>query len=104
MSREAVAILTELEEKLRRQRLDAAAAARETAAAAKVQGDQLIAEAVKRAEAELGALREQTENRAKAAAKEKAAALESRKAALREKAAARSAAAVDLIVERIVNG
>ena len=104
MSQEAVTTLAALEEKLRRQRADAAAAAKEAVAAAKAQGEQMVADAVKRAGDEIGALRRQMEENAKAKAQEKASQLENREAGLRAKAEDKSAGAIALIVERIVNG
>lgn len=104
MSQEAVTILTALEERIRRQRADAAAKARETVAAAIAQGEQMVDDAAKRAENEISVLQQQTKAAAEAAAREKAAQLADKEAALRATAEARSAAAIALITERIVNG
>jgi len=104
LSQEAVSTLNALEETIRRQRADAAAAAKEALAAAKKQGEQTVSDAVKKAEEEIGALRKQTEEAAKTAAKEKAAQVENKEAGLKAKAETKQAAAIELIVERIVNG
>ncbi len=103
VSREAVTILTELEETIRRRRADAAAAAKNAVAAAQAAGEQAVLDAEEKANAEISALRKQTEDAAKEAAKTKAAQLENRKAVLKARAGAQSDKAIALIVERIVN-
>ena len=52
MSQDAISTLTAVEERLRTERAEAAAAAKEALAQAKAQGERLVADALARAEAE----------------------------------------------------
>ena len=103
MSREAMETLAAAEEKVRRMRADAAAAAKQSIADARESGEKLIAEAIKRSAEEIDALARQSDEKAKAEAMELAGNNENRKAVLRAKAESRAEQAVSLIVERIVN-
>ena len=103
VSLEAMETLAAAEEKGRRMRADAAAAAKQSIADAREAGEQMIAEAVKKSTEEIAALARQTDEKAKADALELAGSNENRKAVLRAKAESRAEQAVSLIVERIVN-
>ena len=103
MSREAMETLAASEEQVRRMRADAAAAAKQSIAEARENGEKLIAEAIKKSAEEIGELARQSDEKAKAAALELAGSNENRKAVMRTKAESRAKQAVDLIVERIVN-
>ena len=103
MSLEAMETLAAAEEKVRRMRADAAAAAKQRIADARESGEKLIAEAIKRSAEEIDALARQSDEKAKAEAMELAGNNENRKAVLRAKAESRAEQAVSLIVERIVN-
>ena len=103
MSREAMETLAASEEQVRRMRADAAAAAKQSIADARENGERLIAEAVRKAAEEVGELGRQADEKAKAEAMELAGSNENRKAVMRAKAESRAQEAVDLIVERIVN-
>ena len=104
MSREAMETLAVSEERVRRMRADAAAAAKQSIAEARENGERLIAEAVRKATEEVGELARQSDEKAKADAQDLAGSNENRKAVMRAKAESRAQEAVDLIVERIVNG
>ncbi len=104
MSREAITILTELEDSIRQRRADAAAASKTAVAAAQAEGEKLVQDAAAKADAEISALRRKTEDPGREQARMKAEQLENRKAALKARADTQSAKAVALIVERIVNG
>ena len=104
MSREAMETLAASEERVRRMRADAAAAAKQSIADARENGERLIAEAIRKSAEEIGELTRQADEKAKADAMELAGNNENRKAVLRAKAESRAGQAVDLIVERIVNG
>ena len=103
MSREAMETLAASEEQVRRMRADAAAAAKQSIADARENGERLIAEAVRKAAEEVGELGRQADEKAKAEAMELAGSNENRKAVMRAKAESKAQQAVDLIVERIVN-
>ncbi len=104
MSREAITILTELEDSIRQRRADAAAASKTAVAAVQAEGEKLVQDAAAKADSEISALRRKTEDTAREQARMKAEQLENRKAALKARADTQSAKAVALIVERIVNG
>ena len=103
MSLEAMETLAASEEMVRRMRADAAAAAKQSIADARESGERLVAEAIRRSAEEIGELARQSDEKAKAEAKELAGSNENRKAVMRAKAESRAQEAVDLIVERIVN-
>ena len=103
MSLEAMETLAASEEKVRRMRADAAAAAKQSIADARAEGEQRIADAIKKSAEEIEALARQSDEKARADALELAGSNENRKAVLRAKAESRADQAVSLIVERIVN-
>lgn len=103
MSLEAMETLAAAEEKVRRMRADAAAAAKQSIADARAEGEQRIADAIKKSAEEIDALTKQSDEKARADALELAGSNENRKAVLRAKAESRAEQAVSLIVERIVN-
>ena len=103
MSLEAMETLAASEELVRRMRADAAAAAKQSIAEARENGERLIAEAIRKSTEEIGELARQSDEKAKAEALDLAGNNENRKAAMRAKAEAKAEQAVALIVERIVN-
>ena len=103
MSLEAMETLAASEETARRMRADAAAAAKQSIADARENGERLVAEAVQKAADEISALAKQSDEKAKADALDLAGTNENRKAVLRAKAESKAEEAVALIVERIVN-
>ena len=103
MSLEAMETLAAAEEKVRRMRADAAAAAKQSIADARAEGEQRIADAIKKSAEEIEALARQSDEKARADDLELAGSNENRKAVLRAKAESRAEQAVSLIVERIVN-
>ena len=104
MSREAMETLAASEERVRRMRADAAAAAKQSIADARENGERLIAEAIQRSAEEISVLAKQADEKAKADALDLAGNNENRKAVMRAKAESKADQAVALIVERIVNG
>lgn len=103
MSLEAMETLASVEDRLRKQKAAAAAAVKQAAADAKVQGEAIIAEARQRAQEEIAALTRETDETAKAAARTLADQSEREREALRAKAKAREDEAVAFVVERIVS-
>ncbi len=103
MSLEAMEMLAASEERVRRMRADAAAAAKQSIADAREAGEKLVAEAISKSAEEVDALARQSDEKAKADALELAGSNENRKAVMRAKAESRAGQAVGLIVERIVN-
>ena len=103
MSLEAMETLAAAEEKVRRMRADAAAAAKQSIADAREAGEQMIADAIRKSTEEIAELSRQSDEKAKADALDLAGSNENRKAVMRAKAESRASQAVDLIVERIVN-
>lgn len=104
MSLKAMEDLAGVEDRLRRQKADAQNAAKLAAAKAREDGEQLVAEAVRQAEAETAKLERATDEKAKAAASELARSSETERGALRSQAKKREEEAVSFVVERIVNG
>ena len=104
MSLEAMETLAAAEENVRRMRADAAAAAKQSIADAREAGEKLIADAIKKSAEEIAELAKQSDEKAKADAIDLAGTNENRKAVMRAKAETKAAQAVDLIIERIVNG
>ena len=104
MSLEAIQFLTQTEEKARHMKAEAAAAAKKRIADARMDGETMLEEALKKAEAELDAISAALAEEAEKNALE----LEQRNRDLRlqMEAAAKDkmTEAVDLIVERIVTG
>jgi len=104
LSQEAVTTLTAVEERLRARRAAAGAEAKEAVAGAKAQGEQILAAAIKKAEAENAERMRQAEEKAKIYAQEKASAVGDIRETLQNKANLHMEQAIGLIVERIVNG
>jgi len=104
LSFEAIETLNGVEEKVRRLRAEAAAEAKQNAVNARKKGEQLVAEAIAKAEGEVREQLRLTDEKARAAARAKAENNENRKAALRARAEARMDSASAFVVERIVNG
>ena len=104
MSSNVMGTLAEVEERLRKQRADAAAAAKQAAASAREQGEQEVADAVKRAGREVSELISAAEARARKAADTLANGSAAERERLRDKAKKREEEAVSFVVERIVNG
>ena len=104
MSLEAMETLSAVEERLKKQKADAAAAARTEAARAREQGEQLLAQARKKADDEIAELQRQTDGKAKEAADKLSAASRDDREALRQRAQTKEEEAISFIVERIVNG
>lgn len=101
---ESIVSVSNAEEQMRQQKADAAAAAKKRVADAKAAGETLIVEAEKKAELELAELRTQADAQANDVAKSLAESNETKKAVMRARAENRMDKAVELIVERIVNG
>ena len=104
MSLQAMETLASVEQRLRQQRSDAQAAAKQALADAREKGEGLVAEAVRKAGGEVSALIGRTEEAAKQDARELADKSRSERDALRAKAKKREEEAVSFVVERIVNG
>ena len=103
MSHEAIAAITGTEEKVRQMKADALAEAKRSVAQAQALGEDAIASAIKKADAEIAELMKKAEDKATADASELAQSNENRKAAMRARADVRLDKAAELIVERIVN-
>ncbi|MCM1149154.1 MAG: hypothetical protein NC319_03565 [Butyricicoccus sp.] len=103
MSHEAIAAITGTEEKVRQMKADALAEAKRSVAQAQALGEEAIASAIKKADAEIAELMKKAEEKATADASELAQSNENRKAAMRARADVRLDKAAELIVERIVN-
>ena len=103
MSLEAMETLAAAEETVRRMQADAASAAKQRLAAAREEGEQLVAESLRRAEQELDELGKAADEKARADVIALAENNENRKAAMRAHAEARADKAAAFIVERIVN-
>ena len=103
VSLEAMETLAASEEKVRRLRADAAAAAKQRIAEARESGERLIEEAIRKSAEEIRELDRQSDEKAKAEALELVGSNENRKAVMRARAESRAEQAVALIVERIVN-
>ena len=104
MSLEAMETLTSVEDRLRKQKADAAAAVKQAAVDARAQGEAIIAEARQKAQEEIAGLTRETDEKAKALARELAEANDRDRAALQAKAKTKEEEAVSFVVERIVNG
>lgn len=101
---ESIVSVSNAEEQMRQQKADASAAAKKRVADAKTAGEALIVEAGKKAELELAELRTQADAQASDVARSLAESNETKKAVMRARAENRMDKAVELIVERIVNG
>ena len=102
MSLEAMQVIAEAEEKVRQMKASSAAAAKKRIADARIAGDNLVEEAVKKAQREIEELLSQVSREATDGAKELAQKSEADKAAMRAAAESRMPEAVSFIVERIV--
>lgn len=96
--------VTQTEEKLRQDKADAAVRAKKRLADAKADGEALIAETIKKAADEIGAMTAKVEDSFRAKADERASSIENKKAVMRAKAESRMDKAAAFIAERIVNG
>lgn len=99
---ESIVSISETEERVRRMKAEAAAAAKKSIADAKTQGEAMVTEAVKKAEAEIVEMGRTAEEEAMASARSLADNGETKKAVMRARAEKRMTDAVALIVERIV--
>lgn len=102
MSLEAMQFLAQAEEKVRQMKSAAAAEAKKRIADARLEGEAMLDEAVKRAERELDELDARANDEARKSAHELAEKNEAGKAAMRTAAQERMNEAVSFIVERIV--
>lgn len=101
---ESIVSVSETENRMRQKKADAAAAAKKRVAETKAAGEVMVADALKKAEAELVQLRHSADEAAKTEARALADNNETKKAVMRARAENRMDKAVELIVERIVNG
>lgn len=104
MSLEAMETLSAVEERLKKQKADAIAAARTEAANAREKGEQLLTEARRKADGEIAELLRQTDGKAKEAADQLSAESRDDREALRARAQTKEEEAISFVVERIVNG
>ena len=102
MSLEAMQFLAAAEENVRQMKASSAAAAKKRIADARIAGEAMLDEAVKKAERELDELSAAANEEAKKSAHELAAKNEASKSEMRAAAETRMAEAVSFIVERIV--
>ena len=101
---ESIVSVSETENRMRQKKADAAAAAKKRVAETKAAGEAMVADALKKAEAELLQLQHSADEAAKTEARALADSNETKKAVMRARAENRMDKAVELIVERIVNG
>lgn len=104
MSLEAIKIISEAEESARQAKADAALAAKKKIAEAEEKGRQAVESAKKMAATEVKEQRQQVADKAREEAVELVRSTENRKATLQVKANSRADLAVNLVIERIVNG
>ena len=104
MSLEAIDAIAAAEENAKKQKQEAANAAKKQIADAEAKGRQLIEEAKLKAQQELGEEALKNKEKANSEAVELAHNTENRKAAMLVKADGRAEQAINLVVERIVNG
>ena len=102
MSLEAMQFLAAAEENVKQMKASSAAAAKKRIADARIAGEAMLDEAVKKAERELDELSAAANEEAKKSAHELAAKNEASKSEMRAAAETRMAEAVSFIVERIV--
>ena len=100
---DSIVSVSETENRMRQMKAEAAAGAKKRIADTKAAGEAMVAEAVKKAEAELAEMLRAGDEKAKNDARDLAAANENKKAVMRARAENRMDKAVALIVERIVN-
>ncbi len=101
---ESIVSISETEERVRRMKAEAAAAAKKRVADARAQGEAMVAEAIRKAEAEIADMGRDAEEEAVASARSLAQSGETKKAVMLARAEKRMDEAVALIVERIVKG
>jgi len=101
---ESIVAVSETENRMRQMKADAAVSAKKRVAETKAEGEAMVADALKKAEAELVQLQHSADETAKTEAKSLADSNETKKAVMRARAENRMDKAVELIVERIVNG
>ena len=101
---ESIVAVSETENRMRQMKADAAVSAKKRVAETRAAGEAMVADAVKQAEAELTRLRHSADEAAKTEARALADSNETKKAVMRARAESRMDKAVELIVERIVNG
>ena len=99
---ESIVSISETEERVRRMKAEAAAAAKRSLAEARAKGEQLVADSIREAEAELADMGRAADEAAIESARELAKSGEAKKTSMRERAEKRMDEAVALIVERIV--
>lgn len=104
MSLEAIKTISEAEERARQAKADAAAAAKKQIAEAEEKGRQALEQAKKRAADEVRGKRQLVADKAREDAVELVRTTENKKATLLVKANSRADLAVNLVIERIVNG
>lgn len=104
MSLEAIKIISEAEENARQTKAEAALAAKRQIAEAEEKGRQAVESAKKMATDEVRQQRQQIADKAREEAVELVRSTENRKATLEVKANSRADLAVNLVIERIVNG
>ncbi len=102
MSLEAMQFLAEAEEKVRQMKAASVAAAKKRVADARLAGESMLDEAVKKADREIELMSAKADEEAKKSAHELAGKNEAGKAGMRAAAEANMAQAVSFIVERIV--
>lgn len=100
---ESIVSISETEERVRRMKAEAAAAAKKSLVDAKARGEAMVAEAIRKAEAEMAEMGRAAEKEAVSSAEDLARSGENKKAVMRARAEKRMDEAVALIVERIVN-
>lgn len=103
MSLEAIQLIAEAEERARKMKSDCAAAAKKRVADARAAGEAALAQAEKKADAELEAMFAETAENAKKNAHEQYEKNQISRAQMRESAEAKMPEAVSFIVERIVS-
>lgn len=101
---ESIVSISETEDRVRRMKAEAAAAAKKSLSDARVQGEAIVAEAIKQAEADVAEMGRAADAQAVSSAKSLAQSGETKKAVMLARAEKRMDEAVALIVERIVKG
>jgi V/A-type H+-transporting ATPase subunit G/H len=104
MSLEAIDAISAAEDNAKKAKLEAASAAKKMIAEAETQGRQRVEDAKQKARAELDEASRIAREKARSEAVELARNTENRKAAMLVKAESRAGQAIQLVVERIVNG
>ena len=101
---ESIVSVSETEERMRRLKAEAAANAKKRVNEARKAGEEMLAEAMKRAESEVQEMGRTADAEAMASARNLADSGETKKAVMRARAEKHMPEAVALIVERIVKG